>query len=185
MRIIVAVTGASGAPLAKRVLEALKERGIETEVVISDAAKKVMKYEDVELDVGVFYSEDQIDAAIASSSFKTDGMVVVPCSMKTLSAIANGFTENLIVRAADNTLKMNKTLVVVPRETPLSLAAIENMKKLKLAGAIILPPNVAYYNNPETVQDMTDFVAGKILDCLGIENDLYRRWGNEVERIYR
>lgn len=184
MKIIVAVTGATGTVLAKRLLEALKEQGIETHLVISDATKKVMEYEKVVLEADFVYDEDQIDGAIASSSFKVDAMVVVPCSMKTLSAIANGFTDNLIVRAADNILKMNKKFVVVPRETPLSLAAIENMKKLKMAGAIILPPNVSYYHDPETVQDMTDFVVGKILDCFDIENNLYRRWGHETKRLY-
>jgi len=105
--------------------------------------------------------------------------VVVPCSMKTLSAIANGYADNLIVRAAENVLKMGRKLVVVPRDTPLSLAAIENMRRLKLAGAIVLPPNVAYYFGPKTIDDVTDFMAGKILDALGVGHELYRRWGND------
>ncbi|ODS43067.1 MAG: aromatic acid decarboxylase [Candidatus Altiarchaeales archaeon IMC4] len=177
MRIIVAVTGASGVVIAKRVLESLS--GHEVHLIVSENAKKVMKYERVEIDENLCkksYSENDMAALIASSSFAVDAMVIVPCSMKTLSAVANGFCDNLIVRAAENVLKMGKRLVVVPRDTPLTLAAIENMRRVKLSGGIILPPVAAYYNEPKSADDMTDFFVGKILDVLGIKHGLYKKW---------
>lgn len=186
MGVIVAVTGASGAVIAMRLLEVLKEKRIETHLIISDAGKKVIGYElgnsnEIRGLSTFHYNENEIDAGIASSSNPVDAMVIVPCSLKTLSAIANGFCDNLITRCAENMLKLNRSLVVVPRDTPLSLAAIENMYKLKLAGAIILPPNMAYYYEPKTVDDVTDFFAGKILDALGMEHSLYREWVKHEE----
>ncbi len=183
MRIIVAITGASGAVIAERLLDVLKKKRIETHLIISEAGKRVMDYELKNFreirGLSTFqYDENEIDAGIASSSNRADAMVIVPCSLKTLSAVANGFCDNLITRCAENMLKLNRRLVVVPRDTPLSLAAIGNMRKLKLAGAVILPPNMAYYYKPESVDDVTDFFAGKILDSLEIEQDLYRRWGD-------
>jgi 4-hydroxy-3-polyprenylbenzoate decarboxylase len=179
MKIIVAVTGTSGVAIAVRLLENLKDH--DTYLIVSDMAGKVAKFEGIDL-AGMkklaknFYNENELDADIASSSNPVDCMVVVPCSMKTLSAVAHGFCGNLITRSAENVLKMGRRLVLVPRDTPLSLAAIENMRNAKLAGAVILPPNMAYYYNPETVDDVTDFFAGKILDVLGLGHDLYRRW---------
>jgi len=184
VKVVVAVTGASGVVLGKRLIEELS--GHETHVIVSDGAKKVAEYEEgvsaSEFDGlgSVRYDSSNLAAKIASSSYKIDAMAVAPCSLKTLSAIANGYADNLIVRAAENCLKMGWRLVVVPRDTPLSLSAIENMKKIKLAGGIVLPPNVAYYNLPETAADMTEFVVGKILDALGIEHNLYRKWGSDV-----
>lgn len=180
MRVIVAITGASGIILGQRVLEELN--GHETHLIITEAAEKVAKYEETKSIDNIkklanhVYTEDDLAARIASSSCKVDAMVIVPCSMKTLSAIANGFCDNLVTRAAENVLKMGWKLVIVPRDTPLTLAAIENMKKLKMAGAIILPPNVAYYHKPKTIDDVTNFFVGKILDVLGIEHKLYKRW---------
>ena len=181
MRFIIAVTGASGSILGKRLLWFLKENGHEVHLVISESAKKVIKYElgnvkEMEKAADFLYSEDDMESRIASSSYRIDAMVIIPCSMKTLSAIANGFSDNLVARSAENFLKLGKKLVVVPRDTPLTLAAIENMRKLKLAGAIILPPNMAYYYKPKTVDDVTNFFVGKVLDSLGIEHDLYRKW---------
>ena len=179
MKIIVAVTGTSGIILAKRLLENLKEH--DTYLIISEAAKKVAEYEgidirDLERICTHCYYEDKIDADIASSSNPIDAMVVIPCSMKSMAAIAGGFCGNLITRAAENILKMGKKLIIVPRDTPLSLAAIDNMKKLKLAGALIAPPNMAYYYKPETLDDVTDFFVGKVIDCLGLEHNLYKKW---------
>lgn len=184
MRVIIAVTGASGAAIAKRLLEVLKEKNSEIHLIISDAGKKVIRYELKNINKiqnlsSFHYDENEIDAEIASSSNKADSMVIVPCSLKTLSAIANGFCSNLITRCAENMLKMNRKLVVVPRDSPLSLAAIENMRKLRLSGTIILPPNMAYYYKPKTVDDVTDFFVGKILDALGIGHSLYRKWRKE------
>jgi len=185
MKIVVGITGASGLVLAKRLLENLK--GHEVHLVISNGARKVAEYEkDVALKslkkyATKVYDEKDIAAPIASSSFKIDAMAVVPCSMKTLSAIANGYSDNLIARAAENCLKMNWKLVVCPRDTPLSLPAIENMRKLKTAGAFIVPPNMAYYYNPKTIDDATSFFVGKILDVLGISNKLYKKWGEKTK----
>lgn len=180
MRIIVAVTGTSGIVLAKRLLEELRG-GHETFLIVSDMARKVAEYEDVSIGkmeklASHVYSEDMLDAGIASSSNLVDAMVIVPCSMKTLSAVASGFCDNLVTRAAENVLKLGGRLIVVPRDTPLSLAAIENMAKLKAAGVLIVPPNMAYYHKPKTVGDVTDFFVGKVLDALRVEHRLYRRW---------
>lgn len=179
MRIVVAISGASGVVVGGRLLKSLKDH--HTYVIVSDAAKKIAVLEGVDIaEINALaeniYREDDIAADIGSSSYIIDAMVVVPCSMKTLSSIASGFSGNLISRCAENILKMNRKLVVVPRDTPLSLAAIENMAKLKTAGAVILPPNMAYYYKPETVDNVTDFFVGKVLDCLGLDHKLYVRW---------
>ncbi|RLI95974.1 MAG: aromatic acid decarboxylase [Candidatus Altiarchaeales archaeon] len=182
MSVIIAITGASGIVLAERLIEELsKIKNIEIYTIISKNAENIMNYETFDIEKvrrlsGYIYREDELDAEISSSSFIADAMVIVPCSMKTLSSIANGFSDNLITRVAENILKLNKKLVVVPRDTPLSLNAIENMRKLKLQNALILPPNMAYYYKPKTVDDVTNFFVGKILDALGIENKLYERW---------
>ena len=183
MRIVVGITGASGLVIAKRLLENLK--GHEVHLVISRGAREVAKYErDTDVNklkryAAKVYDEKDIAAPISSSSFKIDAMVVIPCSMKTLSAIANGYSDNLIARAAENCLKMDWKLVVCPRDTPLSLPAIENMRTLKTAGAFIVPPNMAYYYNPKTIDDATDFFVGKILDVLGLPHKLYKKWGEK------
>ena len=179
MRITVAVTGASGTVLAKRLIENLK--GHEVSLIVTESARQVAQYEKVDLKAmekraaNVYDGRDML-SPLASSSNRVDAMVVVPCSVKSLSAIANGYADSLVTRAAENVLKMGWKLIVVPRDTPLSLAAIENMGKLKTAGAIILPPIVGYYSEPKTVDDVTDFIVGKILDCLAIEHRLYRKW---------
>jgi 4-hydroxy-3-polyprenylbenzoate decarboxylase len=123
------------------------------------------------------WAPNDLAAPIASSSRAPEAMVVAPCSMKTLSAVAHGYTSNLIVRAAEIMLRLGRPLVLMPRETPLSLPAIENMRLAKQAGAAILPPVVAYYPRPQTVDEVTDFFVGKVLDLLGLEHNLYRRWG--------
>jgi flavin prenyltransferase len=179
MRIVVAITGASGVVLGKRLTEELK--GHEVHLIVTSAAKDVARHEKVDLDalankVSKVHGEHDMLSPLASSSNLVDAMVVVPCSMKTLSAIANGYADNLITRAAENVLKMGGRLIVVPRDTPLTLAAIENMRRLKLGGAVILPPAVAYYSGPKTIGDVTDFIVGKVLDVLRIEHSLYARW---------
>jgi 4-hydroxy-3-polyprenylbenzoate decarboxylase len=177
VKIVVGITGASGVQLGVRLVSALK--GHEVTAIISDEAWRLM---DIELGkrpafkgVTVLGGKD-FEAPISSGSCLFDGMAVVPCSMKTLSGIANGYADTLVIRVADNALRIGRKLVLVPRETPLSLSAIENMAKLRTAGAIILPPVLAFYNQPRTVDDMVDYVVGKVLDSLGIENHLYRRW---------
>ncbi|MFH1722344.1 MAG: UbiX family flavin prenyltransferase [Candidatus Altiarchaeota archaeon] len=183
MKVVVGVTGASGIVLADKLLDNLK--GQETFLIISEAAKKVGKYEGypsvepLEKKASHSYRQNNLAAPISSSSFPVDAMVIVPCSMKTLSACANGYADDLIVRAAENMLKMGKKLVVCPRETPLSLSALKNMAELKTAGAIILPPNLAFYPRPESVEDVIGFFVGKILDSLSIEHNLYKKWGKK------
>ncbi len=180
MRLIVAVTGASGAVLAVKLLEQLTDH--EVHVLVSDAAHRVLLHElgTADLPTAHRHGENDWDSPLASSSFVADGMVIVPCSMKTLAMVAHGLSTNLIGRAAENTLRTGRKLILVPRETPLSLAAIENMRLAKLAGAILLPPNMAYYFHPKTLDDMNAFIVGKVLDILGVPHTLYRRWGGSV-----
>jgi polyprenyl P-hydroxybenzoate/phenylacrylic acid decarboxylase-like protein len=180
MRIVVAITGASGAAIGLRLLENLAAH--EVYLILSAGGQAVIAQElgQVELPASYRYEAHQIGAPLASSSFLTDAMVVAPCSMKTLSAVANGYADNLIVRVAEIMLRTGRPLVLVPRETPLSLMAIENMRAVRLAGGIILPPVVGYYAAPKTIDDVTDFFVGKILDVLGIEHQLYRRWTGDT-----
>ncbi|MBD3387857.1 MAG: UbiX family flavin prenyltransferase [Candidatus Altiarchaeales archaeon] len=179
MKVVVAVTGASGVILAEKLLKGLK--GHETHLIVSEGAVEVAGHEGVEVgsleaEAGRVHGEHDMFSPLASSSNRIDSMVVIPCTMKTLSAIANGYADNLISRSAENVLKMGGRLVVVPRDTPLTLAAIENMRRLKLAGAIILPPNIGFYHEPKSLDDMTGFITGKVLDALQVEHNLYRRW---------
>lgn len=179
MKIIVAVTGASGIQLAKRLLAELE--GHSVELILSEGALDVAKYEEVAIEdlkkhAENVYSDKELDSPLASSSNLYDAMVCIPTSMKTLSSIANGYADNLVSRAAENMLKLGRKLVIVPRETPISLSAIENMRKLKLANAIILPPNIGYYFKPKTLEDVEDFIVGKVLDCIEIDHRLYSRW---------
>ena len=175
MKVLVGITGASGIAYAVKLIEVLKEHGIETDCIASEASKKIAKHEGA----GDFdcYSEDDIEAAFASGSFKVDAMVIVPCSMKTLSAVATGYASNLITRSADVMIKEGRKLVLVPRETPLSPIHLENMHKLSRIGVSILPAMPAFYPKPEKIEDMVDFIVGKILDNLGIENTMFKRWG--------
>jgi 4-hydroxy-3-polyprenylbenzoate decarboxylase len=164
-------------------LETLRNAGVETHLVISDAGEKTIRYELGEKSIEAVkkladfsYDVDDIAARIASGSFETDGMVVIPCSMKTLSAIANGFEVNLIIRAADICLKLERKLILVPRETPLALSHIENMRKAKLGGASIVLPVPAYYTKPKSIGDVNDFIVGRVLELLGIKHELYPKW---------
>jgi len=175
MKVVVAITGASGSIVGVRLIEELKNRKIETITLISNNGKKVLK-EEIGKDLKPDYEEDDIFSPLASSSQKIDAYVICPCSMKTLSAIANGYSNNLITRLADICLRMRKKMILCVRETPYDLIQIENMKKVTLAGGIIMPLNVAYYFKPKDVEDITDFFVGKILDLLGIENNLFKRW---------
>ena len=184
MEIVVAITGASGVTIGVRLLEVLAE-GAEHRVhlLVSAGAKAVIAQElgaDVRLPATVRWEVEDLSAPIASSSRAPQAMVVAPCSMKTLSAIAHGYASDLIVRVAEIMLRLGRPLILMPRETPLSLPAIENMRLAKLAGAILLPPVMAYYPRPQTVNEVTDFFAGKVLDVLGLEHRLYRRWGEEA-----
>lgn len=186
MRIVVGVTGASGAIYAYKLLAELKRRGDEVFLVVSEAAKKVIRFElgfneekFCELATRVFENSD-LAAPIASGSYQVDAMVIVPCSMATLAAIATGQADTLIRRAADCALAEGRPLILVPRETPLSLVHIENMLRAKMAGAVILPAMPAFYHEPKTIDDLANFIVGKILDALKIPHNLYRRWEGRV-----
>jgi polyprenyl P-hydroxybenzoate/phenylacrylic acid decarboxylase-like protein len=182
MRLVVAMTGATGAPLGIRLLEVLGELGIETHLVLSDWARATIKLEtertvnEVRALASHSYSARDLAAGISSGSFRTDGMVVCPCSMKTLSAIRIGFSDNLITRAADVTLKERRRLVLVAREAPLSEIHLDNMHYLVRAGAVVFPPTVSYYARPTSIDEMTNYVVGRIIDQLGIQHSLIERW---------
>lgn len=180
MEIVVAITGASGVIIGVRLVEVLA--GMDEHVVhllVSPGARTVMDHElpaGVSLPATYHWAVDDLAAPIASSSRAPQAVVVAPCSMKTLAAIAHAHGDDLVVRVADAMLRLGRPLVLMPRETPLSLPALENMRLARLAGAVLLPPIVAYYPHPRTVDDITDFFVGKVLDALGIEHRLYRRW---------
>jgi len=181
MEIVIAITGASGVVIGVRLLAVLAQIPAHTvHLIVSAGAEPVLAREvgpSPHLPAAHRWAPGDLTAPIASSSRAPQAMAVVPCSMKTLSAVAHGYADDLIGRAADIMLRMGRPLVLMPRETPLSLPAIENMRLARLAGAIILPPAIAYYPRPQTVDDVTDFFVGKVLDLLGIEHHLYRRWG--------
>ena len=177
MHIIVGITGASGYVLGHRITQALGDRGHEVTLIVSDAAEKIAAIEGQSPEqtrrlATRAYREQELAAPISSSTEMPDAMILAPCSLKTLSSIAQGHGDNLITRCAENCLRMRRPLVVMARETPLSLMAIENMRTLALAGAVMLPPVMAYYTNPKTVDDVTTFFVGKSLDALGIDHDL-------------
>lgn len=178
MRILLAITGASGLAYGLRAYEILRQRkDAELFVVVSEGAKTVARYEKQTLPQGKdIYSEKQMDAPFASGSYPLDAMLIMPCSAKTMAAVAHGYADSLISRAAEVQLKERRKLILVPRETPLSLPQIENMRLITLAGGIILPASPAFYHRPKKLEDMVDFIVGKALDQLGLEHSLYRRW---------
>ncbi|HNS52103.1 MAG TPA: UbiX family flavin prenyltransferase [Anaerolineae bacterium] len=180
MELVVAITGASGVTIGARLLEVLACCGEHhVHAIVSDGARAVIAQEmgaTVALPATSHWECGDLAAPISSSSRAPDAMVIAPCSMKTLSAVAHGYADNLIVRVAAMMLRLNRPLILMPRETPLALADIENMRLTRLAGAVLLPPIVAYYPNPRTIEDVTDFFAGKVLDMLGLPHQLYRRW---------
>ncbi len=181
MRIVVGLAGSSGPIYGIRTLQALKEAGVETHLVVSDGAKRTIPLETSTVDkiealATVVYANHELAASISSGSFPTDGMIVAPCSMKTLSGIAHSFSQDLLVRAADVTLKERRKLVLVPRETPLHLGHLRNMVRATEMGAVILPPVPAFYHHPTTVDDLIDQTVGKILDQFHVEHTLFRRW---------
>jgi 4-hydroxy-3-polyprenylbenzoate decarboxylase len=188
MRIIIGITGASGAVYGLRLLRVLKELGHEVHCTVSEYGWKVLAHEcsadeaDIRPLVTALYPVEDITAPIASGSFRADAMCVAPCSMRTLGAVANGLAGNLLCRAADVMLKERKNLVLVVRETPLNPIHLENMLKLSRIGAGIVPASPGFYHLPKTVNDLVDIMAGRILDNLGIENNLFTRWNGMSAR---
>jgi 4-hydroxy-3-polyprenylbenzoate decarboxylase len=195
--IAIAITGASGALYATRTVAALMEQGVHIELIVSDYGRrllrdelgeaasvdKLMDYlagrygEGVRNGTYTLYSNRDLGAKIASGSQGCEAMVIVPCSMKTLAAVANGLSRSLIERAADVMLKERRTLIIVPRETPMSLPQLKNMVLCAEAGAMIMPAMPAFYQMPNTLDDLGDFMAGKILSALGFTHSLYPSWG--------
>lgn len=182
-RLIVGVSGSSAPQLAYVLLHALSEReDVQTHLVLSRGAELSIKLEmglaasDFEVLADVTHDVDNLAAPISSGSFTTSGMVIVPCSMKTLAAVASGVSGDLVARAADVCLKERRRLVLVTRETPLNLIHIKNMETATLAGATVLPPVPAFYHRPRTIDDLLRHTAGKVLDQFGIEHTLFERW---------
>ena len=182
MRLIVGITGASGAIFGIRTLEALRELGIETHLIISQWARSTIAHEtsfslaQVEALATTVYHHDNQAAPISSGSFKTDGMIVAPCSMKTLAAIRVGFGDSLITRAADVALKERRKLVLLARESPFSEIHLENMLSLARMGVVIFPPIPAFYNKPESVDDIVNHIVGRLLDQFGLNLPGVKRW---------
>lgn len=186
MRIVLAITGASGAVYGVSILQELAERAVETHLIISRAAEYILRQETgltadrLKEFAAHAYGEDDFAADIASGSFRHDGMVIAPCSMKTLAGVAHGYAENLTLRAADVTIKERRRLVLLPRETPLSPIHLENMLKLARLGVTIMPPVPAFYLRPRTVDDLIRFTTARVLDQLGVAHDLAARWGADL-----
>ena len=200
--VAIAVTGASGAVYATRTLAALLERGVHVELIVSDYGRRLLRDElgeqasidrlvpfltdtygdGVNAGTLTIHSNRDLGATIASGSHGCSGMAIVPCSMKTLAAVAHGLSRNLIERAADVMLKEQRRLVIVPRETPMSLPQLKNMVLCAEAGAMILPAMPAFYQQPKTLDDLADFMAGKILSALGFEHELYPPWTGQADR---
>lgn len=183
MRIIVAITGASGVIYGIRLLEVLsKMPEVETHLVISSVGELTISYEtDWQLEriralASEVHDNRDIAASIGSGSFSREAMVVIPCSIKTLSGLAHSYNENLIIRSGDVTLKERKKLVLVVRETPLHIGHLRAMAAVTEAGAIVLPPMPAFYTKPQTIEELVDHTVGKVLDVVGIEHGLYSRW---------
>jgi flavin prenyltransferase len=182
MRIIVAITGATGAIYGVRLLAALDSLGVESHLIVSRWGEVTVQKEtglsarEIAAMASVVHSRENQAAPISSGSFRHDGMIVAPCSMKTLSAIRFGFADGLIARAADVTLKERRRLVLMTRETPLSDIHLENMLALSRMGAIIAPPAPAFYNNPRSIDDLVDHTVGRVLDLFGLEMPELRRW---------
>ena len=185
-RILVGISGASGAPLALKLLRVLKQTALETHLIVTPGGWRTIAEETDLTEQQVCALADavhdvhDVGAPPASGSWRSRGMVIIPCSMKTLAGIHSGYSENLLLRAADVTLKEGRKLVLVPRECPMSPIHLRNQYELSMMGVSILPPVLSYYHHPETIEDMEDHLVGKILDQFGIEYENYRRWGEPV-----
>ncbi|MFA5002814.1 MAG: UbiX family flavin prenyltransferase [Methanolinea sp.] len=184
-RIIVGLSGASGIIYGIRLLEAARELGVETDLIMTETAAEMIEIEtslspeQVAATATRVHQSNDFTSSLASGSFSHQGMVVIPASMKTVAGIACGFADNLLLRAADVALKEHRPLVVVPRETPLSMIHLRNMLTLAQAGAVILPASPGFYHQPVDIQGLVDHVVGKVLDVLSIEHHLYRKWREE------
>lgn len=188
-KIIIGISGASGTIYGIRLLEILKNhRDIETHLVMSNVAKEIIQYENDRNPSEILkladkvYPIENLGAAIASGSFLTEGMIIAPCSIKSLSGIANSYNDNLLVRAADVCLKERRKLIMVVRETPLHLGHLELMTRVSRYGAVLLPPIPSFYHNPKTIDDIINQTVGKVLDNFGISHNIFKRWQSEEAR---
>lgn len=197
---VVGITGASGSIYGVRLIQCLLEADYEVHLIVSDAGWRVLKEElgwnvtkrqqAIELAFGelahlvTYHPNQDIGASIASGSYRVQGMVIMPCSMGTLSSIAHGASDNLMGRAADVMMKEGRPLLIVPRETPMHAIHLENMLKLANMGVRIVPAMPAFYYHPKTLDDIINFLVGKVLDCMDIDHQLFTRWGNsEVQTV--
>jgi 4-hydroxy-3-polyprenylbenzoate decarboxylase len=187
-RVVVGITGASGSLYAVKLIKALMERNIEVHIIMTAMGRQVLRHEcGFELEDHLrgellhWHDDQNLFASVASGSFLFQAMVIVPCSMNTLGSLAGGLGNTLLTRVAAVTLKERRTLVVVPRETPLNVIQLENMLRLARAGAVLLPAAPGFYFHPKSLDDMVAHVAGKILDALQIENSLFRRWPTSLD----
>ena len=184
MKLIVGITGSTGVIYGVRLLEVLKEKNIESHLIITEWAKKCLTMETefkpdyVKSLASTVSDEKNMASSVSSGTHKIDGMIIIPCSMKTLSSIAVGYDETLIARAAGVTLKESRKLVLVTRETPLTAINLENMLKLARLGVVILPPVPGFYTKPKTIDELVDHTVGKCLDQFDIDHNLYKRWGS-------
>ena len=182
-RIVVGISGASGAPLAIKLLKALKQTNYETHLIVTSGGWRTieeetsLRAEDIFSLADTVYDVEDMGAPPASGSWRSSGMIVIPCSMKTLAGIHSGYSDNLLLRAADVTLKEHRKLVLIPRECPMNPIHLRNQYELSMIGAVILPPVFSYYNHPKSIQDMEHHLIGKILDQFGTEYTAFRRWG--------
>ncbi len=187
-RLVIGVTGASGAVYARRALEALRETDVETHLILSKASEMTIRYEldqsaaDFAALADCRYAIGDVGAPVSSGSFKTLGMLIAPCSVKTMSEIATGVTGTLLSRAADVVLKEKRKLVLMVRETPFHLGHLRTMTNLAEMGAVITPPLPAFYAEPQSVDDLVDQSVGRALDLFGIETPLVKRWGEDLEK---
>ena len=186
MRVVVGITGASGSIYGLKLIETLKNLGHEVFVVVTESGVDVIRHEcdttmeDIAAVADQIFDIHNIGAPIASGSFRADAMVIAPCSMNTCGSLANGITNNLLLRAADVMLKEGRELVIVPRETPMHAGHLENLLKLARLGAVILPASPGYYHRPDTIMDLVNMLVGKICDSLGIDNNLFQRWYGQL-----
>ncbi|PKM49374.1 MAG: aromatic acid decarboxylase [Firmicutes bacterium HGW-Firmicutes-7] len=190
-KIVIGITGASGSIYAKRIIEVLLPMGYELHVICTENGRKVMKYETgTDIDEWIKHLKDHyatihiediqdMFSGVASGSYPYDAVIIIPCSMGTLAEISQGYAKNLLTRAADVAIKENRKLIIVPRETPFNAIHLENMLKLSRLGVALIPAMPGFYHHPQSVQDIVDFVVGKILDYLSIENNLFKKWRNE------
>lgn len=191
MRLVIGISGATGSIYGIRILETLQRCAVETHLVLTDSAKRTIDMEtdytvnQVEAMATKVHDYRDIGASIASGSFKTDGMIIAPCAIKSLSALANSYNDNLLIRAADVALKEKRKLVVIVRETPLHIGHLGLMTTVAEMGGIILPPMPAFYHLPQTMDDIINQTAGKALDQFDIEHNLFRRWTGEGKEKFK